>query len=88
MPKYVDDPPHLLLWRIDDLAPIVLMLVVGILADRLSLFLLIGVLLVRFYSKYRESRPDGHALHALYWFGLLPITGRTTPNPFCRRWLP
>lgn len=88
MPKYIDDPPHLLLWRVDDLAPIVLMLIVGILADRLLMFLIIGLLLVRLYSKFRESRPDGYALHFLYWSGLLPITGRTTPNPFARRWLP
>ena len=27
IPRHVDDPPTLLLWRIDDLVPVVLMLV-------------------------------------------------------------
>jgi conjugal transfer pilus assembly protein TraL len=32
IPRHVDDPPTLLLWRIDDLVPVVLVL--GILADQ------------------------------------------------------
>jgi conjugal transfer pilus assembly protein TraL len=88
MPKYVDDPPTVMLWRVDDLVPVVLMLIIGILVDRLPLFLLLGVLLVRLYSKFRESRADGFALHWMYWIGMFPMRGRTTPNPFCRRWLP
>ena len=38
IPRHVDDPPTLLLWRIDDLVPVVLMLVFGILADQLIVF--------------------------------------------------
>ena len=30
IPRHVDGPPTLLLWRIDDLVPVVLMLVLGI----------------------------------------------------------
>ncbi len=30
VPKYIDDPPLILLWRVDDLVPIVLCLVIGI----------------------------------------------------------
>lgn len=91
IPKSIDDPPLLLLWRVDDLAPIVLTLVVGILTGSprtLFQLLLLGVLLVRLYTKFRERRPDGYALHFLYWHGLLPLRGRATPNPFARRWLP
>jgi len=35
IPRQVDDPLTHLLWRIDDLVPVVLMLVLGILADQL-----------------------------------------------------
>ena len=45
IPRHVDDPPTLLLWRIDDLVPVVLMLVLGILADQLLVFLLLGIVL-------------------------------------------
>ncbi len=75
IPRHIDDPPTLLLWRIDDLVPVVLMLV-------------LGIVLVRLYGCFRDSRPDGYALHRAYWAGLLSLRGRTTPNPFIRRWLP
>jgi len=88
IPRQVDDPPTLLLWRIDDLVPVVLMLVLGVLADQLALFLLLGVVLVRLYGRFRDSRPDGYALHWAYWVGLLHLRAPTTPNPFIRRWLP
>ena len=88
IPRHVDDPPTLLLWRVDDLVPVVLMLVFGILVDQLLVFLLLGIVLVRLYGRFRDSRPDGYALHWAYWVGLLGLRGRTTPNPFIRRWLP
>ena len=52
--------------RIDDLVPVVLMLVLGILADQLLVFLLLGIVLVRLYGRFRDSRPDGYALHWAY----------------------
>jgi conjugal transfer pilus assembly protein TraL len=54
LPHGVDDPPSLLLWRLDDLIPLILMLVVGILSYRLLLFLVIGFVLS---SASRLSRP-------------------------------
>jgi len=66
LPHGVDDPPSLLLWRLDDLIPLILMLVIGMLTDRLAVFLVLGVMLSRLYGRFRDSRPDGFALH---WTG-------------------
>jgi len=77
--------------RVDDLVPIVLCLIIGIFTGSPSTMFklsVLGVLLVRLYSKYRERRPAGRALHVPYWYGLRSLRGRTTPNLFCRRWLP
>lgn len=88
LPRYIDDPPHLLLWRADDLAPLLVLLIIGMLVGHALVFTLLGLLAVRLYGRYRESRPDGYVLHALYWAGLLPLRGRTCPNPFVRRFVP
>jgi conjugal transfer pilus assembly protein TraL len=88
IPRHIDDPPQLLLWRVDDLLPLLVALITGVLTDHLLLFLALGVVGVRLYGRYRESRPDGFVAHALYWAGLLPLAGRTCPNPFIRRFLP
>jgi conjugal transfer pilus assembly protein TraL len=82
-PKYIDAPPLILLWRVDDLVPIVLCLVIGIFTGNpgtMFKLIVLGVLLVRLYSKYRERRPDGHALHFLYWYGCCLCMGVPSPS--------
>jgi conjugal transfer pilus assembly protein TraL len=87
MPKYIDDPPNLLLWRLDDVIPFLLILIVALLVEKIWL-LIPGFFVIRLYSRFRDTRPDGYALHVLYWYGLFPMLGRTTPNPFIRQYLP
>jgi conjugal transfer pilus assembly protein TraL len=87
-PKYLDDPPTLLLWRLDDLMPAVIALVIGILIGHPLVLTLAGFGAGYGYRRYRESRPDGFALHWLYWQGLMPLKARSTPNPFARRFAP
>ena len=87
-PKYVDDPPTLLLWRLDDLTPVLIGLIVGILSGQLLLCLLTGAAMVHGYRKYRDRMPDGYAIHLLWSWGLLPFKGRTLPNPFAREFGP
>jgi conjugal transfer pilus assembly protein TraL len=87
-PRHIDDPPNLMLWRIDDVTPFILLLVIGILINQTMLGIALGVITVKLYGAFRESRADGYALHALYWFGLMPMNHRSTPNPFVRRYLP
>lgn len=88
IPRRVDEPPHLLLWSIDELAPILIGMFCGIMFENMGLFLVMGVVLANFYRKYRDNHPDGFFLHAIYWLGL-PITrSRSFKNPFCRQYLP
>ena len=86
IPRGVDDPPMLLLWRLDDLLPITILMVLGILIEQLLFCLLAGVVISRLYARFRDSRPDGYALHWCYWHGLLALKARTCPNPFSRIW--
>ncbi|EGV18494.1 MULTISPECIES: type IV conjugative transfer system protein TraL [Chromatiaceae] len=87
-PHHIDEPPTLLLWRMDDLMPLVLALVAGILAGQLTIALLLGALLSHGYRRFRDRQADGYALHLIYWFGLMPLGARSTPNPFARHYVP
>jgi conjugal transfer pilus assembly protein TraL len=42
----------------------------------------------KLYRRFRDGRPDGFILHAIYWVGLLPTKAKTIPNPFIRSYLP
>jgi len=88
LPKYIDEPPQILMWRIDDLVPVIVLMVIGILANHLLPFLLVGFVGIRFYRRFRESKPDGYFLHALYWYGVFSLRGYAVPNVFARVFIP
>lgn len=90
IPQYVDDPPNILFWQIDEVAPIGIGLVVGMMLNQAGLCTLGGFVLTKLYRKFRDSRPEGHLVHMLYWW--LGISGAkkaaTFPNPFIRMFRP
>lgn len=88
LPLYIDEPPHFLLWSADEMAPILIGLVFGILTQQALIFTLIGVLITKVYRRFRNGKPDGYLLHIIYWCGLLPTHSKTIPNPYLRFYLP
>jgi conjugal transfer pilus assembly protein TraL len=88
MPHRIDDPPMFLLWSLYDMIGFILIVLLGIATSQLLVSILLGLVLMRLYRRHRERRPEGYILHWLYWYGLIPVTARSIPNPFCRRWVP
>ena len=88
LPRHIDDPVTLLIWSADEFVPFMLILLLGVLMGQLLIALVVAIPSLKAYRKLRDNRPDGFALHALYWFGLLPTRARTLPNPYIRRFLP
>ncbi|MDM1717348.1 type IV conjugative transfer system protein TraL [Thiopseudomonas alkaliphila] len=88
IPRRVDDPPHLLLWSTDELAPILVGMFCGVMFGNMGLFLIFGGIVAHFYGKYRDNHPDGLFLHAIYWMGFPIARSRIFKNPYCRQYLP
>jgi conjugal transfer pilus assembly protein TraL len=88
VPNTIDDPPHMLLWSADELAPILMGLAIGMMTGNALVFTAIGVGITYAYRKYRDGRPDGYLMHMLYWYGFWPSRSKSIPNPFARRYLP
>jgi conjugal transfer pilus assembly protein TraL len=88
IPKTIDDPIHILLWSADEIVPFMVCMLTGMLIDHLLPALAIGVIAVKTYRRFRDNRPDGYTLHAMYWLGFLPSKALTIPNPFIRRFYP
>ena len=97
IPKTIDDPIHILLWSADEMVPFMVCMLTGMLIDHFIPALAVGALAVRFYRRFRDNRPDGYTLHAVYWLGfrrgrsISPwIPSPTRPWPNCsskRQWL-
>ncbi|MEN9680577.1 MAG: type conjugative transfer system protein TraL [Pseudomonadota bacterium] len=88
IPRDIDEPVTLLLWRADEFVPFFLVVAFGMLLGQLVPALLISWLTVRGYRRFRDHRPDGFVLDVLYWYGLSPSLGRSFPNPWIRIYYP
>ena len=58
LPKSIDDPITLLLWRADEFVPMALLLMTGMLVGQVLASLILGLITVKYYRKYRDNRPD------------------------------
>lgn len=88
IPAGIDDAPQVLLWNVNEMAPIILGLVLGMITGNAAIFTGIGLLATQIYRRVSASKPDGFMIHMLYWMGL-PLRGsRTIPNSFIRLFTP
>lgn len=87
IPQRVDEPPHLLLWSADELAPMMIGLTLGVLLGQVLICFFGGVLVTKFYRRYRDNRPDGYLWHLLYRAGFVPSRARSMRNPYVRRYI-
>jgi conjugal transfer pilus assembly protein TraL len=87
-PETADEPPYLLLWRVDDVAMPLLCVCIGMLLGRVIVLAPIGLVAMFFYRRFRDGRPEFIVLHALYWSGVFPSRGLGFINPYIRTLLP
>lgn len=80
IPRFIDDPPPILAWRADDILPMGLGLMIGIVIEQIAICVVVGWISTRFYRRMRESTPDGWLRHKLYEIGAGKQT-RIMPDP-------
>ncbi len=88
IPTRCDDPIHVLVWSLDELAPMFIGLVAGMAVGQAMIGVLIGLAVTNFYKKYRDSHADGYLIHIAYWAGFLLTKSRLFVNPYIRRFIP
>lgn len=88
IPTHLDAPKRLLFWTVDQVIPFALMFTIGMMAGRLFLGIIAGVLFSWGLEKYKGGRSDGLMMHFAYWYGAPVANGRGVINPFARRIFP
>ncbi|MDN5862784.1 MAG: type IV conjugative transfer system protein TraL [Salinisphaera sp.] len=86
LPRTIDDPPQILLWSSDELVPIILGILIGVMTGHFLILFLLGLLVWRLIRRFKDSRPEGYMLHLLYWIGIPIGKARLLPNPYRRYW--
>lgn len=84
LPRHCDEPQQFLMWGIDEMAPLMVMFVLGFIVEKILLCTVVGLLFVRTFRKFKDARPEGYLMHMLYWYGLGVTKGYSVGNPFRR----
>ena len=66
IPTQIDAPQHLLLWSADEVVPIAVGLIIGMILHKALICTLIGMGMTHFYRKFRDQHPDGYLMHRFY----------------------
>lgn len=88
IPQRIDEPPHILMWQLDELLPMLLGLVIGIFIGQALICSVLGYTVTHQYRKFRDNHPNGHLVHMLYYNGFLSFKGKTMVNTFVKKYFP
>jgi conjugal transfer pilus assembly protein TraL len=69
IPRFIDDPPQLLWWEMDELVAVVGLFGMGIFIDHPAVGVLTGIGLARQARRYKVGRADHYLWHLLYRMG-------------------
>ena len=88
IPRHIDDPQQLLLWSADEIMPIILGLLFGMMIGKALVCTLMGFALMHQYRKFRDNHSDGYLQHAAYEWGFMPSAAPSFRNPYIRQLFP
>lgn len=73
IPRYVDAQYQVLLWEIDEIAPIIAVIALGLVTDTLTVLLIPAFLAAKIFSTYKRNHLPGILLHLAHYYGIVPI---------------
>ncbi|MBE7540583.1 MAG: type IV conjugative transfer system protein TraL [Rhodocyclaceae bacterium] len=78
IPQYIDNPPQILLWEADEIAPVVTLIGLGIITGTLTQCLLISYAVHKVFSHFKSKQMRNFLLHWLFRIGLIPLNRKFT----------
>ena len=83
IPRYIDDPPQIFWWEIDEVALFSGAFAIGALAGHVLGGLLGGFLLSWLLERLKSGRGSAFLVHLAYWYGLSGARPESRKQRFC-----
>jgi conjugal transfer pilus assembly protein TraL len=71
--RYIDDPPEIFFWQVDEFIVFGSCFALGIMANTLAIMTTLGVVMAWLLSRVKAGRSDGFFMHVLYWHAGVPL---------------
>jgi conjugal transfer pilus assembly protein TraL len=76
VPKHIDAPVQMAFWELDEVAPLVVLMAVGILSGTLTYMFFLMYFVTKLYQRYKTTARRGALVHLLFYHGLYNPGGR------------
>ncbi len=73
IPHYIDAQPQILFWELDECAPVIALLGIGVGTDTLSLCFPFMIAFSYLFKHFKASQMEGILMHLVYWYGILGL---------------
>lgn len=73
--RYIDDPPQIFFWEIDEFVVFGACFSLGIMSNAPTVMIILGCVLAYLLQRVKAGRSDGFFLHVLYWHVGMPLKG-------------
>ncbi|MEM2126174.1 MAG: type IV conjugative transfer system protein TraL [Candidatus Methanosuratincola sp.] len=83
--RYLDEPPTLFFWEIDEVIVMAASIFMGIMVGALLSFGIAGVLCAQILRKIKKKSSEGVFVHFLYWHGFFNLKG--CPKSYMREFV-
>lgn len=76
IPQYVDNPPQIMFWEADEIAPVVTFIGLGIVTGTLTYCVLLAYGFHKGFMYFKSQHMRNFLLHWLYRVGMIPLNRR------------
>ncbi len=83
IPRYIDDPPQIFWWEIDEVALFSGAFGIGALSGQILGGLLAGFALAWLLERLKSGRGSAFLVHLAYWYGLSGVRPESRKERFC-----
>ena len=73
IPHYIDSQPQIFFWELDEFAPVIFFMGIGIATDTLTAWIPIIIIFTYTFQRFKTSQMEGILMHLVYWWGVLPM---------------
>lgn len=70
---YIDNPPQVLFWEADEIAPVFVLAGIGIITHTLTWMLIPAVIFHKYFTRFKDEHMPGYLMHLMYRIGLLKL---------------
>lgn len=73
IPHYIDSQPQIFFWELDEFAPVVFGLAIGVATDTLTAWFPLIIAFTYAFQRFKGSQMEGILVHLVYWWGVMPL---------------